>query len=441
MKKCSNIKHKEIDAILFCSLCKIYMCNKCEKFHSELYENTHQNKIIKDIKELDENFSGICNEDNHINELIYFCRDHNKLCCAECITKIKAKNNGKHKDCNLCLIEDIEKEKKSKLKENIKCLEDLSKTFEKSIKDLKKLYEKINEDKEKLKVNIQNIFTKLRNEINKREDKLLLEVDNKFDTLYFKEDIIKQCDNLPNKIKISLNKGKLIDEHWNKNKLNFLINDCLNIENNIKKINIINESVKKYNSNNFLIKFEEEGITQLLENVKNFGIIKHKIFDSIIEFDEYLVKSWLNNRNFKTELLFRKSRDGSSPYDFHNKCDNKGITIVFIETTKGYKFGGYTELQWDKSKNGKTDKSTFIFSFNHKEKYNSRNNNSSIYCSSKEGPRFGSGYPEIYLYGTLDKGQSYDNSSYNTFLLGRKLTNGEEFWDVKELEVHKIIYI
>ena len=59
-----------------------------------------------------------------------------------------------------------------------------------------------------------------------------------------------------------------------------------------------------------------------------------KIFDSIIKFDHNLVKSWLNNRNFKSELLFRKSRDGSTPKDFHNKCDNKGITIVFIETTK-----------------------------------------------------------------------------------------------------------
>ena len=197
------------------------------------------------------------------------------------------------------------------------------------------------------------------------------------------------------------------------------------------------------NSNNFSIKFypKEEGINHLLENIKNFGIIKGGIFDSIIEFDQDLVKSWLNNRNFNSELLFRKSRDGSTPNDFHNKCDNKGITIVFIETTKGYKFGGYTELQWDKSSSFKTDKSTFIFSFNHKEKYNARNINYSIYCSSNEGPRFGCNFPEIYFYGTLDKGQSYDNSSYNTFLLGRKLTNGEEFWDVKELEVHKIIYI
>ena len=117
----------------------------------------------------------------------------------------------------------------------------------------------------------------------------------------------------------------------------------------------------------------------------------------MIEFDQDLVVSWLNNRNFKTELLFRKTRDGSTPNDFHNKCDNKGITIVFIETTSGYKFGGYTELQWDKSGNYKKDKSTFIFSFNHKQKYIARNNNNSIACCDNEGPRFGCGWPEIYL--------------------------------------------
>ena len=164
-------------------------------------------------------------------------------------------------------------------------------------------------------------------------------------------------------------------------------------------------------------------------------------FSSQIDFDANLVSSWLNNRKYSSKLLFRKSRDGSTPNVFHNKCDNKGITIVFIETTKGYKFGGYTELQWDKSGTGKKDKSTFIFSFNNKQKYTARNNKNSIGCHSSEGPRFGSNsHPEIYLYNNLNKGQSYDNNTYNTFLLGRKLTNGEEYWDVKELEVFKIIY-
>ena len=184
---------------------------------------------------------------------------------------------------------------------------------------------------------------------------------------------------------------------------------------------------------------QEKGINKLLEDIKIFGKVNSKKFKSNIVFDEELVESWLNNREFNSELLYRKSRDGSTPNDFHNKCDNKGITITFIETTKGYKFGGYTELQWDKS-GGKTDKSTFIFSINKNQKFTSRNNNNSIYCHSSEGPRFGCGYPEIYLDGTLDKGRSWDHS-YCTFTQGRKLTNGEEYWDVKELEVFKINYI
>ena len=190
MKKCFNLEHQEINAIVFCCECKIYMCNKCEKSHSDLYENRHENKIIKDIN-TENIFTGICNEKNNINELKYFCKDHNKLCCVECLDKINKKDNGQHRDCNVCLIEDIEEEKKSKLKENIKILEDLSINFKQSIEDLKKLFEKINKDKEKLKINIQKIFNKLRNELNNREDKLLSDVDNKYDELFLKKDIIK----------------------------------------------------------------------------------------------------------------------------------------------------------------------------------------------------------------------------------------------------------
>ena len=80
---------------------------------------------------------------------------------------------------------------------------------------------------------IQKIFTKLRNIINDREDELLLEVDKKFKELYYNDDIIKQIGKLPNKIKVSLEKGKIINNNWNNNKLNSLIDDCLNIENNI----------------------------------------------------------------------------------------------------------------------------------------------------------------------------------------------------------------
>ena len=35
--KCSYESHSENEAISFCDKCKIYMCNKCEKLHTELF--------------------------------------------------------------------------------------------------------------------------------------------------------------------------------------------------------------------------------------------------------------------------------------------------------------------------------------------------------------------------------------------------------------------
>ena len=103
------------------------------------------------------------------------------------------------------------------------------------------------------------------------------------------------------------------------------------------------------------------------------------------------MKIWSNHGwiiDFFPELLFRMSKDRKTGKDFHNKCDNKGITIIFIETNKGYKFGGYTELGWEGS-GPKKDKSTFLFSFNKKEKYIAQNDNYSIFCSNENGPIFG----------------------------------------------------
>ena len=31
-KKCYNKNHQEINAIVYCQICKVYMCNKCEKY-------------------------------------------------------------------------------------------------------------------------------------------------------------------------------------------------------------------------------------------------------------------------------------------------------------------------------------------------------------------------------------------------------------------------
>jgi len=81
---------------------------------------------------------------------------------------------------------------------------------------------------------IQKIFTNIRNNLNNREDELLIEVDKEFYKLFGDENIIKEGEKLPEKIKKSLEKGKILGNEWNDNKLISIINDCINIENDIR---------------------------------------------------------------------------------------------------------------------------------------------------------------------------------------------------------------
>ena len=273
-KKCSSNKHSNINAITFCYQCQKYLCNKCQNFHSDLYEN----HIISNIdKQSNEIFTDICNEENHKIKLEFFCKSHNILCCSSCICKIKNEIYGQHRDCDVCLIKDISEEKKNQLRKNINILEDLSKNFEDSIKDLKNLIDKISKNKEELKMNIQKIFTKIRNALNDKEDKILMEVDKKYDEIFIKEDITKNFEKLPNKIKLALEKGKNIEKEWKENiNLNSVIYDCINIENNINEINKINNDIKKYHLNQKIeIKFnlDENKIQDFIEEIKALGQI------------------------------------------------------------------------------------------------------------------------------------------------------------------------
>ena len=165
--ECSLPEHQDSKAISYCQECKIYMCNKCDKIHSGLCLKHHKYNLEKEIKEI---FTGFCKEEKHSNILEYYCRTHNILCCAACISKIKGRGNGQHTDCNVCFIEEIKEEKKNKLNQNIKLLQNLSNTFLKSIEELKIIFGKMTENKDEIKLNIQKIFTKIRNNLNSRED-------------------------------------------------------------------------------------------------------------------------------------------------------------------------------------------------------------------------------------------------------------------------------
>ena len=307
--KCSLKKHSEEKAILFCKECNKYMCNKCNKLHADLFDD---HNIIPMDKLNKNNFTGICKEENHNFELEYFCKTHNKLCCERCISKFKTKGRGKHSDCNIYPLEKIKDEKKIKLKVNIKILEDLNKNINIKIEELNNVIKKTEEEKEKLKEKIQKLFTQIRSVINEREDLLLLYVDKKYNKYFISKELHKEGIDLPKVIKKNLEKGNLIEKEWDNdknnndnNQLSLLINDCTNIENNIKKINEINNKLAKINKNDIKINFypNDYEVNQLIQTLKNFGKVSHKEYkyafkecpENMEENKKYLVSGYDNN--------------------------------------------------------------------------------------------------------------------------------------------------
>ena len=428
----------------------IYICNKCDTFHSNLFQHHTSFKINQEFNDI---FTGYCKEEKHKNELEFFCITHNQLCCAECITKIKGKGKGQHKDCDVCFIEDIKQSKKNNLKKNIESLQTLSNNLLDNINRLKDVFEKINESKENLKIKIQKIFTTIRNALNEREDKLLLQVDNKFNKVYFNENIILESQKLPNKIKIALERGIKMDEEWNDDKkLCSLINDCINIENNIKDINNINDSMKKCN-NSFNIKIsfipeKEEEITKIVNSFYEFGHIYSEedlFYDSLIlnnnkNYIDNILK-WINKNNIiRTELLYRKSKDGDSIDTFHKLCDNKENNLILIKTTDGILIGGYTPLSWDDHSGYKHDNNTFIFSLTTNNISKKKQKNQSIYCHKNCGPCsccFGLGFKDKR---NMSQGHFDSSCSYYTDFSKIIPNNKAGAFDVEEVEIFQILF-
>ena len=274
---CYNEDHLNIQANYYCVECKTYMCKKCENFHQKLFKK-HNIYNLDKTKNISDIFTGFCKEENHTDKLEYFCKSHNKLCCAACIAKVKAKDKGQHSECEICVLEEIKESKVNKLKENISNLEKLAKDIDKEINELKITFQTINQNREDLKLNTQKIFTKIRNTINDREDEILLKIDELFNNAYMKENEMNDIDKYPKKIKSLLDKGKsTLDDLKNENKLNSLINNCIEIEKNLIDINSTEKNLKKCKEEkNESIKFipsEGSELKNFISTIENFGKI------------------------------------------------------------------------------------------------------------------------------------------------------------------------
>ena len=319
---CYNEDHLNIQANYYCAECKTYMCKKCENFHSKLFKK-HNIYNLDKTQNISDIFTGFCKEENHTDKLEYFCKTHNKLCCAACIAKVKAKDKGQHSECKICVLEDIKESKVNKLKENISNLEKLAKDIDKEINELKITFQTISKNREDLKLNTQKIFTKIRNTINDREDEILLKIDELFNNAYMKENEMNDIDKYPKKIKSLLDKGKsTLDDLKNVNKLNSLINNCIEIEKNLIDINSTEKNLKKCKEEkNESIKFipsEGSELKNFISTIENFGkIIKeNKNKEPINDIQMEINKNNEINENHIFDLQIKSTNEELNGFSF-----------------------------------------------------------------------------------------------------------------------------
>ena len=69
-----------------------------------------------------------------------------------------------------------------------------------------------------------------------------------------------------------------------------------------------------------------------------------------------------HSQTIKLSLIYRGTRDGFQPANFHACCDGKFNTICIIESESGHVFGGYAEGAWQKSGNDLQNKKSFLYS-------------------------------------------------------------------------------
>ena len=153
-----------------------------------------------------------------------------------------------------------------------------------------------------------------------------------------------------------------------------------------------------------------------------------------------MIKDWINpNESFNFELLYRASRDGDEVKTFHQLCDGKGPTIVFIKNSHNFRFGGFTTVPWSNSNpEYKPDDKAFIFSLDAKKKYKILHKEGAVYHNCGYGPTFGRGHDIYVCHLCCHQGSSYCKAGYDYDASFKEITNEIISFLISDYEVYLI---
>ena len=272
--------------------------------------------------------------------------------------------------------------------------------------------------------------------------------------------ILKSLSSKTEDIIIKVKKNSLNNEKINE----ILFNELNEIKTELKEEKIKNENLKKIvdelvKKNNLLENKVKELLdwknSQLIKKEKNKddNNINEQIDSKIIKTKEEIEllskrltsKGFIKNSKVIFNLLYRASRDGDSPHDYHNKCDGKSNTLCVIQTIKGCKFGGYTDTTISSGDClDVKDPNAFVFSLNKNKTYENLKKENYAVCHSKNwGPIFrGDAFAvwdkNFFSYNEHRVGTK-SSSNYGIMNEDYEINNGDSNFGIKELEVFQII--
>ena len=197
--------------------------------------------------------------------------------------------------------------------------------------------------------------------------------------------------------------------------------------------NVDKKAQKKFDNNVFSID-RIKSVSLIIRDMKDLDFIIKKINLMYVEHE----KKFLN-----MNLIYSASEDGDACTIFHSMCDGIYPLLVFIKTTRGIRFGGFTSVPYEctTTYKGKVDDMAFIFSLDKKKVYDVEKGAKAICCYKNYGPVFyGYEYCNIYLIGNflnVEGNVAKKGDRFNT-TQDYEINAGEKKFMAEEVEVFQV---
>ena len=216
-----------------------------------------------------------------------------------------------------------------------------------------------------------------------------------------------------------------------------------------EKINDLYNIISKKNEEINDLKNEIKNLKNKLETIeiriKELNL-ESNIFYSIYDIG-FIITYFQNTKNIKKiVLLYRGTRDGKNSVNFFEKCVGKKDQLIFIKTTKGEIFGGYTEIGFHDEGKSIKDNNCFLFSYQKKKIYKAKKDKVHIYDGKNYGPCFrGSNYNIINIQSNMFEKYANTCKASESFFEGitsdYELNNGEQNFYINEMECFQLNFI